>query len=75
MRDTRVARVLDLLAALGRARRRATAGATVPGSGCGNREGGEDGEGKDLGEHRGHGGGGGMGRWGVLRRARRCAGC
>jgi hypothetical protein len=57
VRDTRVARVLDLLAALGRARRRAAAGATVPGSGRGDREGGEDGEGEDLGEHRGGGGG------------------
>jgi hypothetical protein len=50
-RDDRVARVLDLLAALGRARRRA-AGAAVRG-GRGDGEGGKAGEGEreDLGEH------------------------
>jgi hypothetical protein len=50
--DDRVARVLDGLAALGRARGRAAGAAAAPRGGR-NREGGEagEGEGEDLGEH------------------------
>jgi hypothetical protein len=52
-RDAGVARVVDLLAALGCARRRA--GAAVVRRGRGHGEGGDEGEGKELGEHGGGG--------------------